>query len=104
MTQVWISSRKIRAKQLEGVQQSLVQDSPFPNEEHAPEEDFAPPDMLLQTALYGHDSVVRLDAVTRLEEYLHQDPRITATLSHLADNDADPQVRETAATILEAIE
>ena len=54
-----------------------------PNEENAPEEDFASPDMLLQTALYGHDSVVRFEAITRLEEYSHQDPRITATLKHI---------------------
>lgn len=104
VTQVWIVSRKTRAKQPEEAQQLLAQEPPLPYEENTPEEDFVSPDMLLQTALYDRGPTARLEAITRLEEYSRQDPRISAALSHLAEHDDDLQVQEAAAAALEAIE
>jgi hypothetical protein len=106
LTQVWISSRKTGTKHLEDTQQPLSQEFPLPilSEEEVPEEDVVPPDMLLQTALYDHSSAARLEAIGQLEGYSHQDPRIAAALSHLADTDSDPQVREAAAEALRRLE
>jgi hypothetical protein len=60
--------------------------------------------MLLQAALSDHGSMTRLEAIARLEAHANQDPRITATLSHLAENDNDPHVRDAAAEILQQLE
>ena len=49
--------------------------------------------MHLQAALSDHGSMTRLEAIARLEAHANQDPRITATLSHLAENDNDPHMQ-----------
>jgi len=101
LTQVWISSKKTGTKQLEDSPQPLPQEQlPPPSVEDTPEEGVIPPDMLLQTALYDGGLSARLEAIAQLEEYSHQDPRITAVLSHPADNDNEVQVREAATAAL----
>jgi hypothetical protein len=102
LTQVWVSSKKTGTKQLEDSPQPLSQEEiPPPSVEDTPEEGVIPPDMLLQTALYDRGLSARLEAIAQLEEYSHQDPRITTVLSHLAENDNEVQVREAATAALE---
>ena len=86
LTQVWISSRKKEVEHLEDHAQPISQKLPLlaPSEADPTEEEFVPPDTLLQTALYDRGSAARLEAITRLEEYATQDPRIAAAFSHLA--------------------
>jgi hypothetical protein len=105
LTQVWISSRKTGRGQMEGTQHPLSpEQSPPPSADDAAEEGIVPPDMLLQIALYDRGLSARLEAIAQLEGYSHQDPRVVAALSHLADNDHESQVREAATAVLETIE
>jgi hypothetical protein len=106
LTQIWISSSNTGGEQLEGTQQTLSQEqAPLtPTGDDTAEEDVIPPDMLLQTALYDQSPSARLEAIAQLEGCSHQDPRITAALSHLADTDSDPQVQEVAAEALRRLE
>jgi hypothetical protein len=105
LTQVWISSRKPGGTRLALPQGPLPQQQSLtPSTDDTTEEAAIPPDMLLQTALYDRGVSARLEAIAQVGEYAQQDPRITAALSHLADNDHEVQVREAAAAVLETIE
>jgi hypothetical protein len=106
LTQVWISSQKKGTTQLSVHSQSPSQESSLltANEPDPTEEAFVPPDMLLQTALYDRGSAARLEAITRLEEYASQDPRIVEAFSHLAHTDPNADVQHAAATALQRLE
>jgi hypothetical protein len=105
LTQIWISSQKTGGKRLAITPPPLSQQQPpAPSADSATEEGIVPPDMLLHIALYDRGLSARLEAIAQLEEYSHQDPRITAALSHLVDTDTELQVREAAAAVLETIE
>ena len=104
VTQVWISSGKARTTQLDTTQQPLARESSLLDETNAFVENFVSPDMLLHTALYDRGPTARLEAISRLKAYSHQDPRISAAFSHLAEHDDDFEVREAAAEALRGFE
>jgi hypothetical protein len=106
LTQVWISCRKKEATHLKGHSQPFSRELSLltPSETDPTEEEFVSPDTLLQTVLYDRGVAVRLEAITRLEEYASQDPRIAAAFSHVANNDTNPEVQRAAAAVLQRMD
>ncbi|HJY82977.1 MAG TPA: HEAT repeat domain-containing protein [Candidatus Binatia bacterium] len=66
--------------------------------------DSMPLDTVIQTAMNDDDLSVRLEAIARLKQDAQEDPRVKATLSHIARNDSDPQVRDAASNALAEME
>jgi hypothetical protein len=106
LTQVWISCRKKEATHLKDYSQAFSQELSLltPSETDPTEEEFVSPDTLLQTVLYDRGVAVRLEAITRLEEYAPQDPRIAAAFSHVANNDTNPEIQHAANAALQRMD
>ena len=106
LTQVWISCRKKEATHLKDYSQAFSQELSLltPSETDPTEGEFVSPDTLLQTVLYDRGVAVRLEAITRLEEYAPQDPRIAAAFSHVANNDTNPEIQHAATAALQRMD
>jgi len=61
-------------------------------------------DSLIQTALYDPNSSARLEAVLALDNYSAADPRVISTLSLIAKNETNLQIRTAASEILNAFQ
>jgi len=59
---------------------------------------------LLRTARYDEDPSARLDAITYVASRALEDPQVINTLSLIADDDTNPQVRDAAAEVLRRLE
>jgi hypothetical protein len=61
-------------------------------------------DSLIETALHDQDMSVRLDAITQLGGYAQEDQRVETILSQVAHSDSNPQLRKSAAELLQNME
>ena len=78
----------------------------LPSQEHqklTSEQKEATIESLIQTALYDPNSSARLEAVLALDKHSTDDPRVISTLSLLAKNETNLQIRTAASEILNAL-
>jgi hypothetical protein len=117
LTQIWISSRGIgKGHPMRELPPGLAMTAPpLPAVDPASQGgeavaagqepiDAMPLETVIQTAMNDDDLSVRLEAIARLKQDAQEDPRVKVTLSHIARNDSDPQVRDAASNALAEME
>jgi hypothetical protein len=100
LSQIWIASTKAGARPAASLPESSGAALPTTAQSTELEADT---ESLLQVAVDDPDPTIRLDAVSQLGAYAHEDPRVQAILAQAAQKENDPQVKKTAAEILESL-
>jgi hypothetical protein len=106
LPQIWIYPRGQAGGQLVVIQEGET--TPPAPSDTAPSVESPPvePDLdsLIETALHDQDMSVRLDAITQLGGYAQEDPLAKTILSQVAHSDSNPQLRKSAAELLQNME
>jgi type II secretory pathway component GspD/PulD (secretin) len=101
LPQIWIYPRGQAGGQLVVIQEGETTPPALSDAAPSVEPDL---DSLIETALHDQDMSVRLDAITQLGGYAQEDQRVETILSQVAHSDSNPQLRKSAAELLQNME
>lgn len=101
LSQIWVVSQKIGASSAVNLPESSGAALPPPTVQSTELADDT--ETLLQAAVNDPDPTIRLDAVSQLGAYAHEDPRVQVILSQVAQKENDPQIKKTVAEILDSL-